>query len=64
MLHDVATGKHLISPEEVFPVLHKHILADGYDFVLDIKKSHGRRMVEERTGGFCPSCPCPIKRPE
>ncbi len=50
MLHDVATGKHLISPEEVFPVLHKHILADGYDFVLDIKKSHGRRMVEERTG--------------
>ncbi len=50
MLHDVATSKHLISPDDVFPVLHKHILADGYDFVLDIKKSHGRRMVEERTG--------------
>jgi L-lysine 6-transaminase len=39
-----------ITAGDVFPILHKHILADGYDFILDIKNSHGCYMVEERTG--------------
>ena len=39
-----------ITANDVFPILHQHILADGYDFVLDIKNSHGCYMVEERTG--------------
>lgn len=39
-----------VTATDVFSILHKHILADGYDFVLDIKNSHGCYMVEERTG--------------
>ncbi len=50
MLSDVAIGTHKLTAEDVFPVLHKRLLADGYDFVLDIQKSHGRHMVEARTG--------------
>ncbi|GAB1348502.1 hypothetical protein MASR1M107_07140 [Ignavibacteriales bacterium] len=39
-----------VTATDVFSILHKHILADGYDFILDIKNSHGCYMVEERTG--------------
>ncbi|KAB2909532.1 MAG: L-lysine 6-transaminase [Ignavibacteriales bacterium] len=44
------TETHFLNANDVFPVLRKHILADGFDFVLDIKNSHGRYLVEERTG--------------
>lgn len=50
MLSDVAIGTNKLTAEDVFPVLHQRLLADGYDFVLDIQKSHGRYMVEARTG--------------
>jgi len=50
-MNNTATfSDHNVTAVDVFPILHKHILADGYDFVLDIKKSHGCYMVEERTG--------------
>jgi len=50
-MNNTATfSEHNVTANDVFPILHKHILADGYDFVLDIKKSHGCYMVDERTG--------------
>ena len=30
-----------ISPAEVHEVLKRRMLADGYDFVLDLERSHG-----------------------
>lgn len=30
--------------------LSKHILADGYDFVMDLEKSHGSWIVDQRNG--------------
>ncbi|NUN45274.1 L-lysine 6-transaminase [bacterium] len=39
-----------IKPQEVHETLKKHILADGYDFVLDTKKSHGSWVVDSKTG--------------
>lgn len=35
------TYKSLITPDAVHSTLGKHILADGFDMVLDLKKSHG-----------------------
>ncbi len=35
------TPKSLIAPDAVHSSLGKHILADGFDMVLDLKKSHG-----------------------
>jgi L-lysine 6-transaminase len=37
-----------IAPNQVHEVLHRHMLADGYDIVLDLKKSQGRRIWDSR----------------
>jgi L-lysine 6-transaminase len=37
-------------PTEVLPVLQRHLLVDGYDFVLDLEASHGSTLVDARTG--------------
>ena len=39
-----------ISAENVHSTLKKYMLADGFGLVLDLKKSHGSRIVDERTG--------------
>jgi len=39
-----------IAPAEVHATLARHMLADGYDMVLDLEKSHGRRLHDARTG--------------
>ncbi len=39
-----------IAPEEVIPVLRRRMLVDGFDFVLDLEKSRGVRLVDARDG--------------
>lgn len=41
------TPRH-IAPADVHATLARHILADGYDIVLDLDKSTGRRMYDAR----------------
>ena len=38
-----------IPASEVRSILAKHILADGYDMVLDLDKSHGSYLVDKVT---------------
>ena len=42
-------SKH-IAPAQVHETLHRHLLADGYDMVLDLEKSQGRRLWDSRHG--------------
>ncbi|MGB9773218.1 MAG: L-lysine 6-transaminase [Bacteroidota bacterium] len=37
-----------ITPQEVHTVLGKHILADGFDLVVDLRKSHGVHLFDSR----------------
>lgn len=37
-------------PSEVRPTINKHILADGYDMVLDLKKSKGAYLHDSKSG--------------
>src|SRR5580765_8841384 len=39
-----------IDPARVHETLQRHMLADGYDIVLDLEKSHGRRLYDSRHG--------------
>ena len=39
-----------ITANEVKEVLGRHILADGFDFVMDYEKSHGSWIVDRLTG--------------
>ena len=39
-----------ISPAEVHTSLSRHMLADGYDLVLDLEKSQGRRFFDSKSG--------------
>ena len=39
-----------IAPAAVHATLARHMLADGYDMVLDLEKSRGRRLHDARTG--------------
>ncbi len=39
-----------INPSEVHSTLSKHILVDGFEMVLDLKNSQGRRLVDAKTG--------------
>ncbi|MCH7827147.1 MAG: L-lysine 6-transaminase [Bacteroidetes bacterium] len=42
--------KYNVSPEDVHSVIGKHMLADGFDIVLDLKKSKGVRLIDAKTG--------------
>jgi L-lysine 6-transaminase len=42
------TGR--IAPADVHATLARHMLADGYDMVLDLEKSQGRRLWDARSG--------------
>src|ERR1035437_10282013 len=39
-----------ISPDQVHESLKKHMLIDGFDFVLDLEKSQGSIIVDQRNG--------------
>jgi len=39
-----------IAPADVIPTLRRRMLVDGFDFVLDLEKSRGVRLVDARDG--------------
>ncbi len=39
-----------LSADEVHDILSRHVLVDGYHIVPDLARSHGSRLVDERTG--------------
>jgi len=39
-----------VKPNDVLETLEKHLLVDGYDFVLDLDRSHGSTLVDARDG--------------
>ncbi len=41
-----------IPPASVHAALARHMLADGYDMVLDMEKSRGRRLYDARSGRY------------
>ena len=46
----------VIEPKNVHKSLAKYILADGFDFVLDLKKSKGCQIYNSRTGKYMLDC--------
>jgi L-lysine 6-transaminase len=44
------TASPLLSPAEVHRTLARHILADGYELVMDFDRSHGSWLHDARTG--------------
>ncbi|MGH9459020.1 MAG: L-lysine 6-transaminase [Thermoanaerobaculia bacterium] len=54
-----------VQPSQVHDVLGRHMLADGYDIVMDLRKSHGSWMFDARKGRkmldfFSNFASCPI----
>jgi L-lysine 6-transaminase len=45
----VHTPRHF-NPDTVFPVLRKHMLVDGFDIVIDLRRSKGSYIVDARDG--------------
>jgi L-lysine 6-transaminase len=39
-----------LTPADTLPTLKKHMLVDGFDIVIDLRKSHGSWIVDARTG--------------
>lgn len=54
MTTDISTKelkyKHRIKSTEVHKVISKHMLADGFEIVLDLKRSRGIKLVDEISG--------------
>lgn len=48
--NDVMCEHSTITPNNVHEVISKYMLADGFEFVLDIEKSHGVKIVDAKTG--------------
>ena len=46
----VLAPSHSVTPDRVHAVLARSILADGFDFVLDLDRSTGSHLVDARTG--------------
>ena len=44
------TSRPRITPGEVHEVLSRHLLADGYEIVLDLEKSQGRQLFDAKSG--------------
>ncbi|HEX9659910.1 MAG TPA: aminotransferase class III-fold pyridoxal phosphate-dependent enzyme, partial [Rhodothermales bacterium] len=44
------TEESILSADDVRPTLSKHMLTDGYPFVLDMKNSQGVHLVDAKTG--------------
>jgi L-lysine 6-transaminase len=45
----VRSSSH-VTPAQVFSTLQRHMLVDGFDIVIDLKKSQGTYLVDARTG--------------
>jgi L-lysine 6-transaminase len=45
-----------MKPTDVHKTLGKYMLADGFDLVLDLKKSKGCRIYDSRTGNYLLDC--------
>jgi L-lysine 6-transaminase len=41
-----------INPDKVHETLSKYMIVDGFDFVLDLKKSHGCQIYDSRSGKY------------
>src|SRR5579883_2038439 len=41
-----------VAPGEVHATLGKHMLVDGFEFVVDLKRSHGARIYDSRTDEY------------
>ncbi len=39
-----------LTPDKVHDVINKFMLADGFEFVLDLENSHGTRIIDAKTG--------------
>ena len=46
----------IIKPDNVHEILAKYILADGFDFVLDLKKSKGCQIYDSRSNKYILDC--------
>ncbi len=46
----IAAAARLIAPRLVLPTLRKHMLVDGFDIVIDLKKSRGSYIVDAQDG--------------
>jgi len=44
------TEYDIVNPSDVHEILRKHMLVDGFDIVLDLKNSHGEKIIDARTG--------------
>lgn len=44
------SARSRVTPDKVHEVLGKHMLADGFNIVFDLKNSHGSWLVDARTG--------------
>ncbi len=40
----------IVKPKDAIPTLSRHILVDGFDIIIDLKKSRGSYIVDARTG--------------
>jgi len=45
-----ATSRTAVTPDEVHETIARHMLADGFDFVLDLHASRGSTIVDARDG--------------
>jgi len=48
----VAAKKVTVKPDKVHTTIAGHMLADGFDVVLDLEKSKGTRMFDSRSGKY------------
>jgi L-lysine 6-transaminase len=61
----------VVDPAQVHEIVGRHRLADGYEFVLDLERSRGSRLVDARDGteyldmfGFFASSPLGLNPPQ
>jgi L-lysine 6-transaminase len=47
---DVILDYSQVNPDKVHSIINNHMLADGFEFVLDLENSQGARLVDARNG--------------
>ena len=65
VVSSITDRRLVIQPSDVHHVLARHMLADGYDIVMDLKKSHGSWVFDSKRGRavldfFTNFASCPI----
>ena len=48
----VAAKKIAVAPDKVHDTIGSHMLADGFDIVLDLEKSKGTRLYDSKSGKY------------